>query len=505
MSPAADSLLRHGTPYFYTVFALSRRVHAATAFLRTPRSKGPKAGPSGDTAVIATSQKFHIARRLALCWLSLSSPVALAGDGQPDPSFAGNGKAVVGFSLAGTPATATGSAVKILPDGKILLGGYWFNPTLMRNLASLARLTPNGDPDTSFGSGGIVYQVLPDTAEMTYLENLVLQPDGKILLMGTYGTRAFLARVDANGALDTGFGQGGRLYYPATGNDHATFGAGAMLASGHIFISGNYYDAGSSSAGLLNILFDGNGNLLTAQVVSDVQVPLYDGAMLVQDDGKVVVASSASPQCAVVRVNVGPSSLSLDGSFGVGGIAPLDWNQGSSNFCNAIAQQRDGRLIIAGEAQRADDGIRAVVTRLLTDGSVDPAFGKKAFSFVSSAPHILNAFQSVLIQNDGRIVLAGSAYTNDPTHDIDFAALRLQPDGTLDATFGASTPFSSIGKVMVGFETTAKASPDNCYAAVLQNNRVVMVGSRERSDMNVDQFAVLRLQNDAIFANSYEN
>ena len=453
----------------------------------------------------ATSKFFHIARRLALCWLAWSSPVALAGDGEPDPRFAGNGKAVVGYSESGSPVPATASAVKILPDGKLLLGGFWFSPTGVSNRISLARLTPDGDPDMSFGSAGIVYQVLPDVAEMAYLDNLVLQPDGKILLMGSYGNRAFLARANANGSLDTSFGQGGRLFYPANATDHAAFGAGAVLASGRIFISGNYYDANSASAGLLNLLVDTDGGVVATQVITDVPVPQYDAAMLVQDDGKVVIAASASPQCAVVRVNVGSSSLSLDGSFGVGGIAPLNWNQGSSNFCHAIAQQHDGTLIVAGEARRTDDGLRAMVTRLLSNGSVDPAFGRKAFSFVSSGANVLNDFQNALIQNDGRIVLTGTVDTADASHDTDFAALRLQSDGTLDATFGASTPFSSLGKVVVGFETTSNPSADYTYAAVLQNNRVVMVGARERSDNGVNQFAVLRLQNDALFANGYED
>jgi uncharacterized delta-60 repeat protein len=462
-------------------------------------------GRSRNAAVTAMPKTASIACLLMTCWLAWSSPVALAGDGQPDPLFEGNGKAVVGFSEMGNPVPATGSAVKILPDGKILLGGYWFSPALSSNVITLARLTADGYPDISFGNTGIVYQALPDTAEMGYLLNLALQPDGKILLMGIYGNRAFLARTNANGSLDSSFGQGGRLFYPATSSDQAAFGAGAILASGHIFISGTYYDEEASSAGLLNVLFDASGALLAAQVITDVPAPFYDAAMLVQDDGKVVIASSASPQCAVVRVNVGSSSLGLDGSFGVGGIAPLNWNQGGSNFCHAIAQQRDGRLIVAGEALRSDDGIRAMVTRLQADGSPDAAFGKKAFSVVSSASHMLNDFENVLIQNDGRIVLTGSVDTNDVTHDIDFAALRLQSDGTLDATFGATTPYSSIGKVVVGFETGSNPSADNTRAAVLQGNRVVMAGTRQRSDNGIDQFAVLRLQNDAIFANDCEN
>ena len=146
------------------------------------------------------------------------------------------------------------------------------------------------------------------------------------------------------------------------------------------------------------------------------------------------------------------------------------------------------------------------MTRLLPDGTLDAAFGKKSFAFASADTGIANIGTAILVQQNQDIVLTGTAGTADPAHaPQDFAALRLLPDGSLDTTFTATTTGSSLGKVVFGFETNGNGREDECTGAVLQGNEIVMAGFRQTSNSAmINQFAVARLTNNEIFADAFE-
>jgi uncharacterized delta-60 repeat protein len=449
--------------------------------------------------------RFLLRCSVVLLSAIVAGAAAHAGDGELDPSFAGNGKAVVGFADSNGPQTASAYAAVMRADGRILTGGSWTTSVpASRNLGSLAQLTPDGGLDTAFGIAGIVSTVLPlDTDQNTYVNGLAVQPDARILAVGSYGNRGFITRLSATGQPDSSFGNQGRVFYPLAGTPEVVLGAALTLPSGRIFVTGSFFAIGNPTEGLLNLLLDANGNVLTAQLVSDAPMTQFDGDIATQDDGKILVAATAAPDCAIVRVIVG-TGLSLDADFGTGGVVHLDWALGGGgNYCNAIALQRDGKILVGGDALTAGNANRAMVTRLLPNGSIDAGFGKKAFYYASSADNLANTTHKILVQNDGHIVLTGVAGTADPAAVRDFGALRLFADGSLDASFTAATPHSSPGKVVFGFETTPTPSQDFCNTALLQNDRIVIVGQRQRSDTGQYQFAVARLQNDGIFANGF--
>lgn len=452
---------------------------------------------------------MHTGRLLYGIGALLAPVIAIAGDGELDPSFAGNGKAVVGFSSDGSPTPAAARAVAVQADGKIALAGYFRNSVYT---TALARLTADGALDAGFGDNGRVSEfphVLNESGDSA--EALALQPDGKIVVFGFVDTDthdyAYLARLTVAGQFDTTFGNGGIVYYPAVGQGSAHFAAGALAADGRILASG-YYDAETGDGpSLLNVLFNADGSVAAAQNVSTVQTLFDKGAVVMQADGKAVIATTAGSDCAIARIDVG-SSLGLDSSFGSDGIARFGWNLGGDDqdFCYALALQRDGKILLGGQA-RSDDsnGSRASVLRLLPDGTLDPAFGKKNFTFASGAAGLSNITTAILVRADQRIVLTGIAGTEDPAHEPqDFGAIRLLADGSIDATFTASTPGSSLGKVVFGFETGPSGRVDEAFGAALQSNRIVIAGFRERTDNSIAQFAIARLQNDALFADGFE-
>jgi uncharacterized delta-60 repeat protein len=94
--------------------------------------------------------------------------------------------------------------------------------------------------------------------------------------------------------------------------------------------------------------FDGDGTVtIDFGVLSDVA----DSAAL-QPDGKIVVAGStqADEDVAVARLN---ANGSLDAGFGVAGKATVDF--GAATFGHAVALQRNGRIVVAGQRSGSDD------------------------------------------------------------------------------------------------------------------------------------------------------
>lgn len=91
-----------------------------------------------------------------------------------------------------------------LPDGNIVAGGYQNT-----GRAALARYTPGGALDPSFGTGGVT--LLQVDGGGSSVNDLVLQPDGKLVaaMYGTDYNHGFLARFAASGSLDPSFGTGG--------------------------------------------------------------------------------------------------------------------------------------------------------------------------------------------------------------------------------------------------------------------------------------------------------
>jgi uncharacterized delta-60 repeat protein len=133
--------------------------------------------------------------------------------------------------VSGQGANGTLMQALLMPDGKIYIaGGFTAYNGFARN--RIARLNPNGDIDPTFE---------PGTGASTTLHNMVVQPDGKILIMSntfnmTYQgvPSAYMARIDAQGNLDTSFGNA--VTNHLTGSVLQAF----IQSDGKLLISGNF-------------------------------------------------------------------------------------------------------------------------------------------------------------------------------------------------------------------------------------------------------------------------
>ena len=155
----------------------------------------------------------------------------LIATGLPDAAFNGGGSVSFDFG-----AIESGQAVALQPDGKILAAG---NTSASTQAAVVVRLNANGTPDTSFDGDGRL--TVPGPAG-NQLRDMLLQPDGKIVLAGFIssdfaGGGVFrVTRLNADGTPDRAFGTNGAANIDFGGAAFAT--AAALLANGKIVLAG---------------------------------------------------------------------------------------------------------------------------------------------------------------------------------------------------------------------------------------------------------------------------
>jgi uncharacterized delta-60 repeat protein len=268
-------------------------------------------------------------------------------NGSLDKTFSGDGKKIFSWG-----AISRATAVLVLPNGKLLLGG--FSGPEGGNMQA-ARLNANGALDTTFGIGG---KATVDFGGDDFASAIARQANGRILLAGrSTASGAVVARLRANGALDPDFDGDGRVTLPGGGSLRAVL----VQPDRKIVVAGNAMGSEVMTVtrlmpnGSPDTTFDGDG---TAMIDFGSLADLAGDAML-QPDGKIVVAGStqATGEIAVARLNPNGSP---DTTFGGDGKATVDF--GIATFGNAVALQPNGRIVVGGERTGGDD---FAVARLL--------------------------------------------------------------------------------------------------------------------------------------------
>ncbi|MCF8246585.1 MAG: T9SS type A sorting domain-containing protein [Saprospiraceae bacterium] len=277
-------------------------------------------------------------------------------DGDYDPTFGEHGH---GFSL-GSNYGGSGRSVAIQPDGKILVGD---NNTVVGYLS-------NGHIDTAFATNGKFFPGFGVSA------NVILLPDGKIVVAGfTMGAFA-LARANSNGTLDNGFGTNGVALADIASSI-------ANIKSLELLLNGDIIAIGQSGGKLAVAKFKSNGQLDMDYGMDGVAHVELTGKLLVgtsstlQSDGKLLVAGYVGTS----GQNVDDLLLArfitegvLDDSFGDGGLVITDQSPKSDRL-NDVAMQEDGKIIVTGYAGKDYGangwGTEFIVARYLSGLEVD--------------------------------------------------------------------------------------------------------------------------------------
>lgn len=351
------------------------------------------------------------------------------------------------------------------------------------------RCVPNAaDLDAAFGVGGTVTTDLGGTDE---LFAMALQTDGKIVAVGRrtmVGARDLdiaVVRYLSDGSLDTAFGAGGATYLNLGDNDVAR--AVAVQADGKIVVAGSAYRgitnhdfvvARFNTDGTPDASFGTGGYVTTDFGISAASMDFAYG-MTLQADGKIIaVGSSQYPGSnfgyfAVVRYN---ADGTLDNTFAGDGKQATQIGGGAPDRAQSVAVQADGKIVVAGIAELAAS-TNFGVARYNANGTLDASFGTNGTVMTDINANSADDARALAIQSDGKIVVAGETFTY-PTRS--FALARYTISGALDTTFDGD------GKVVTSFGAGASA-----YGVGVQaNGRIVAAGYSSNGSIN--RFALIR-------------
>jgi len=355
--------------------------------------------------------------------------------------------AITSFSLLAMPGHATPKAgdvdpafdpqtsadgivhsVAVQPDGKIIIAGEFHTINgVTRN--GIVRLNPDGSLDAGFQGGmdGLGFGG-------NYANALAVQPDGKVIVGGYFdgvnGTnRGSIARLNADGSLDTGFQNemAGAVIqycfsnfecYDLLGEIYSV----AVQTNGTVLVGG-HFDRFNLAVPSPHARYDGNHHSI-ARLNSDGSLdtsfqdnwlgtdPPYVNSVVAQPDGKAIVAG-----------NFGIQRLNVNGRVDTNFQAVVF---GGSSFLDAVALQADGKVLLAGSFTSINGTNRNRIARLNANGSLDTTFQN---GMSGADDEVL----SIAVQPDGKVLLGGRfSFINGVTRTH---LARLNANGSLDTNF----------------------------------------------------------------------
>ena len=358
-----------------------------------------------------------------------------------DTSFGNNGWATADFGSGDAQDCAEGLAVD--PDGKVVLAGR-SSPDGDGDWAlALARFDAAGNLDSTFGSNGkVLSDIRLGTDDYAYDAAGSREGDGKIVVIGPSDGVGYLLRYNRDGTLDATFGQEGKLplkfgvaSFNAQGVDVQA--DGKIVAVGYALQESTQYDFAVmrfNNDGTLDTSF-GAGGLVAVDFGNKSDYAFDVTFQDVGDEERIVVGGRSFQgitvsDFAIARLN--PNG-SLDTTFSSDGKATLSFDAGSyEDRVWGVAAEPDGRIILAGQTVVSDGDTQFAVACYNLDGTPNLAFGGDG-NVQTGVGTILDVAYAVAFQGD-KIVAAG--YSRQPSTNQDFAVVRYNPDGTLDASFG---------------------------------------------------------------------
>ena len=276
--------------------------------------------------------------------------------------------------------------------------------------------------DTTFGTAGLVTTDIDD-ASSDSANRLAIQADGKMVVAGTVykdnASRVALTRYNSDGSLDTTFGTDGKAI-----SDIITYVyAVAIQPDGKIVVNGSSRMVRFNSDGSVDTTFNGVEKAINVQ----------QGTVVIQPDGKIVEAGYVQGvqwDFALVRYN---SDGSYDTSFGTVGTVTTDFGASRSEVPKTVVLLEDGKIVVGGQSYDNDGGELALA-RYNSDGSLDATFdsdGMVTTHFYGRSDQVT----SLAILDDGKMLAGGYLYNNNDSYWI---LIRYNSDGSLDDTFGSN-------------------------------------------------------------------
>ncbi len=380
----------------------------------------------GKIVVIGTAQSGPVDTDFAIARLNAT--------GELDTTFGNNGIAVLGFDLAGGNVDS-GRAIVVDSLGRIVVGGTVQASASGETDFGIARLTPTGELDTTFGMGGRTTVAFDSGGAMNdRLGGLAIDSVGRIVVAGTADqfatgdTDFAIARLLSNGQLDTSFG----------------------------------------TNGLQQVNFDLGGS--KADTLADVVIDANNRPVLV---GTSVVNLVGDTDFSVARLTLAGN---LDTTFGTNGLVSIGFDLGGTFADQAAGVVIDSQnnIVIVGtvEVDGTGDTDPALV-RLTPAGALDTTFnssGKLSFGFDVGGNNADSAGGVAIDRFTNNIVVSATIATA-MVGDTDVGVARFLPNGQLDTSFATS------GRAVVNFDRGGNNADRAAGVLTDPQGRVVVVGT----------------------------
>lgn len=245
----------------------------------------------------------------------------------------------------------------------------------------------------------------------------------------------------------------------------------------------------STAPGSLDTCF-GSGGKVTVSLNSGTG---SNSAMdvAIQTDGKIVIAATSnspsnttSRDFYVLRYN---SDGLIDSTFGTGGVARIAFTKLSDDENpQTLAIQSDGKIIVAGYAPVKGNTYGFAVARLNSNGSLDTSFGSGGKFLFNFQNNVSALARGVTIQANGYIVLSGNS-------EASFALARLTPNGAFDPGFnGTGKVTVSVANSTDGLGGAYDVTTQTVIVGGVPQEKIVAAGIRPRLAIVDRDIAVLR-------------
>ena len=433
-------------------FALLARPNADLS--RTNLSRGEAGG--GDAVCTRASRHKRTVYALifrsfvpALAALLLTGRAVSAPEGELDATFGEHGRAMLGLG----DISLSGAGTQQPADGKLLFAGAKVDSFFGDRIAfAVLRLNADGSADTTFGISGTAI-VDFDGFYYATATKLAVQPDGKILVVGSVDTGSTnsdfaLARLNADGTIDSTFGTHGLVTLDLGGSNDSITDI-VLLQDGQFVVVGTTDGNGVQGAAFARFRVDGSldtsfgtgsigGTTIVGATVYGAGGEDEPFSMIRQPDGKFVACGTEVQvnngfdyvaDMLAIRVN---ADGAVDTGFGAHGVSVTSTGRGA----RACAAMPDGRLVLAGNQGGNLDPGKPALVRLMPDGTLDTTFGVAGVS-TFTVGHLALA-RAIILLGNGALAVGGFTMplenTNVPT---DMFVARVDPNsGVLDPSFG---------------------------------------------------------------------
>ena len=400
-------------------------------------------GPSAyiNDVALQSNGKIVVVGSLAVGSSSDFAIFRYNSDGTRDQTFGTNGLVTTDFATRLDSA----SALQILPDGKIIVGGF---ATVVTQDFGLAKYNADGSLDTTFGSGGKVTHTMAPGDHPDNINALKIQPDGKIVATGTTvengKTEIALARYLPNGALDTSFDADGKVIKVLV-TGFACESADVAIEWNDKIIVGGYTvnpASGLFSFALARFHSNGSPDMTFVSDISGISTGhSFIGGIAIDEDGKIIAAGTAytgsNSDFGLARYFADPLP-----TLSISDVATAEGNNGvtAMTFSIALSQQSNQTVRVQGSTVggTAQSGIDFVP--LSTSVTFSPGQTSRTFTvnMIGDVVYETDETMRVLLGNPLNATIADNSGTGTIVNDDAPPAITINDVTVVEGDAGAS-------------------------------------------------------------------